>query len=278
MGDSLTDADAIVRLPLFAATFLLIAAAESLWTRRRDQNRTGRWPTNLGLALINLGLVRLGVPMTLVAVAATCQQAGVGALNLVTLPAVAALITSLILLDLALYWQHRAMHALPWLWRLHRVHHADLACDVTTGLRFHPCEALVSVGFKAAIIVITGVPADAVFVFEMVLSTASLFTHGNLALPVTADRWLRYILVTPDMHRIHHSVVAAETDHNFGFSLSCWDRIFGTWQQDPALGQIGMRVGVEGPGGPAATGLVSLLVQPFRARDAIESGETPPDL
>lgn len=284
MGDGLSDADGTMRHAAFAVTFLIVAAAEGFWPRRVAPDRFSRWPVNLALALINLGVVRLVIPMSLLAVAAAARNEGLGILNVAAVPTLPALILAVVALDVALYWQHRAFHAMPWLWRLHRVHHADVAFDVTTGLRFHPFEALVSFIFKAMVVLVIGAPPEAVFVFEVVLSTASLFNHGNLGLPVAADRLLRFIWVTPDMHRIHHSVRPEETDRNFGFSVSCWDRFFHTWQQHPTEGQIDMVVGAPGLRGPAKAGVVSLLAQPFRtlrapgARDAIESGKTERDL
>ncbi len=166
-------------------------------------------------------------------------------------------------LDLAIYFQHRLFHAVPVLWRLHRVHHTDLELDVTTGVRFHPVEMLLSVGFKAGVVAALGPPVLAVILFEVLLNAGSLFSHANLRLPADVDRWLRALLVTPDMHRVHHSADPVETDRNFGFTFSSWDRLFDTYTAQPRMGHDAMTIGVEGFAAQAVLGLPRLLIQPL---------------
>jgi sterol desaturase/sphingolipid hydroxylase (fatty acid hydroxylase superfamily) len=169
-----------------------------------------------------------------------------------------------LLLDLLIYFQHRVFHAVPFLWRLHRVHHADPELDASSGLRFHPVEILLSMAIKMAAVVALGAPAEAVLVFEVLLNATSLFNHANLALPAWLDGALRLVLVTPDMHRVHHSEVREETDSDFGFCLSCWDRLFGTYRAEPAAGRLGMVIGVVEFRADQEQRLDRLLAQPFR--------------
>jgi sterol desaturase/sphingolipid hydroxylase (fatty acid hydroxylase superfamily) len=196
------------------------------------------------------------------AVFATNQ--GVGLLHWHPLPGWAAVAVTLLVLDGTLYVQHVLFHAVPVLWRLHRMHHADLDVDATTGLRFHPLEILLSLGLKAAVVVLLGAVPWAVVAFEVLLNAASVFNHGNVALPERLDRWLRWIVVTPDMHRVHHSTRMVETNSNFGFSVSWWDRLCGTYRAQPALGQVGMDIGLSEYRTPLHLG--QLLLLPFRNR------------
>ena len=185
-------------------------------------------------------------------------------MNALAAPAWVAVPVSVLLLDLAIYLQHVAFHAVPVLWRLHRMHHSDLDIDVTTGLRFHPIEIVLSMGIKLAVVAALGAPALAVLVFEVLLNATSMFNHANLRLPPTMDRALRWILVTPDMHRVHHSVVVAETNSNYGFSLPWWDRLFGTYRDQPAAGHDGMTIGIERFRTDRDLWLDRMLLQPFR--------------
>jgi len=174
-----------------------------------------------------------------------------------------------IVLDLAIYLQHVLFHAVPVLWRLHRMHHADLEFDVSTGVRFHPIEILLSMGIKLGVVAALGTPAVAVLVFEVLLNATSMFNHGNVRLPARTDRVLRWIVVTPEMHRVHHSVVPRETNSNFGFNLPWWDRLFGTYRAQPAAGHEGMTIGIAQFRDPSELRLDRLLIQPFRDDDRL---------
>jgi len=235
-----------LRLVVFVGVFALLAVAESVWPRRMaGADRGRRWLANLGLIAVNTVVVRLvyfAAPTLAIAAAYAAQTWQWGLLPLFKAPDFAALIIGFAVLDLAVYGQHVAMHHVPVLWRLHRVHHADAAFDVTTGLRFHPLEILVSHAWKIGIIVLIGVPVAAALAFEIILNASSMFSHANLKLPRGVDRWLRLAVVTPDMHRVHHSVERDEHDTNFGFNLSLWDRLFATYRPDAgAAGRDGDR-------------------------------------
>jgi sterol desaturase/sphingolipid hydroxylase (fatty acid hydroxylase superfamily) len=250
-------------------TFLGVLTVMLLWEGGRPRRplsrpRQERWVTNLGLTLLNTVLVRVTVGGVAYSTAVFAADQGVGLLHWRPLPAWAAAAVTLLVLDFALYLQHVLFHTLPVLWRLHRMHHADLDVDATTGLRFHPIEILLSLGLKAAVVVLLGAVPWAVVAFEVLLNAASVFNHGNVALPERHDRWLRWIVVTPDMHRVHHSTRVIETNSNFGFSVSWWDRLCGTYRAQPALGQVGMDIGLSEYRTPLHLG--QLLLLPFRNR------------
>ncbi|HMU91085.1 MAG: sterol desaturase family protein [Pseudomonadales bacterium] len=265
LGATLLAHEPAVRLTLFIALLLLMALWESVAPRRPQRiARLLRWSNNLALAVLNTLLLRLGFPLLAVPFASLAQQRGWGLFNLIDLPPWLAGIVALLLLDLAIYLQHRLFHAVPLLWRLHRLHHADLEFDVTTGLRFHPGEILLSMAIKLAVVALLGAPAIAVLLFELLLNGTALFNHGNVRLPERLDRWLRRLLVTPDMHRVHHSIDPDETDSNFGFNLSCWDRLFGTWRAQPGLGHERMVIGLERFRAPRELWLDRMLLQPLR--------------
>src|SRR5207302_2215016 len=196
--------------------------------------------------------------------AVLAYERGFGLFNIIILPAWVAVVASVLVLDLAIYFQHVLFHAVPALWRLHRMHHADLEFDVTTGLRFHPIEILLSMLIKFAVIAAIGAPAAAVLIFEVLLNATSMFNHGNVGLAPGTDRVLRWFLVTPDMHRVHHSIMSNETNSNFGFNLPWWDRLFGTYCSQPAAGHEGMTIGIEQFRDPRELGIVRMLLQPFR--------------
>jgi sterol desaturase/sphingolipid hydroxylase (fatty acid hydroxylase superfamily) len=233
---------------------------------------------NLGLTLLNTVLVRVTVGGVAYTAAVFAADQGVGLLHWRPLPAWVAAAMTLLVLDFAIYVQHVLFHAVPVLWRLHRMHHADLDVDATTGLRFHPLEILLSLGLKAAVVVLLGAVPWAVVAFEILLNAASVFNHGNVALPECHDRWLRWIVVTPDMHRIHHSTRMVETNSNFGFSVSWWDRLCGTYRAQPALGQVGMDIGLSDYRTPLHLG--QLLLVPFctRTGHATHAGARAADL
>jgi sterol desaturase/sphingolipid hydroxylase (fatty acid hydroxylase superfamily) len=253
-----------IRLACFVGVLVLMAAWERALPRRRlGQRRAVRWTGNLGLVVAGWALVRLVFPMAPVGTALAGERLGLGLFNLVDLPFPLEVLASVVVLDLAIYGQHVMFHLVPPLWRLHRVHHADTDFDVTTGARFHPLEIALSLVIKMGVVVFIGAPALAVLVFEVVLSATSLFNHGNVRLAPGADRLIRRFLVTPDMHRVHHSVVRRETDSNFGFNLACWDRLFGTYRAQPEAGHEGMTIGTEAFREPRELRLDRLLVQPF---------------
>lgn len=259
------DAESLVRLGAFAGVFGAVALWELARPRRRPAASRGRrWPHNLGLLALDALALRVLAPGAAVAVALAAQQGGWGLLNALPLPSWAMLIAGVVLLDLAIYFQHVMFHAVPTLWRLHRVHHADLDFDVTTGIRFHPVEILVSTLIKCAAVAAIGAPAMAVLAFEVLLNASSMFNHANASLPAPLERWVRLLLVTPDMHRVHHSVLYDESSSNFGFSLPWWDRLFGTYRAQPRLAHETMTIGVDAFRSPADSRLDQLLLQPLR--------------
>jgi sterol desaturase/sphingolipid hydroxylase (fatty acid hydroxylase superfamily) len=235
-----------LRLVFFFGMLVGMAAWELAAPRRRQETpRLLRWPNNLAVVVLDTVLVRLTFPMTVVGFAMLAESKGFGLFNLVRTPAWLAFGVSLLVFDLGIYLQHVMFHAVPALWRLHRMHHADLEFDVTTGVRFHPLEILLSMGFKLAIVMVLGPPAVAVLVFEVLLNATSLFNHGNVRIPPGLDRLLRMVVVTPDMHRVHHSILPSETNSNFGFNFPWWDRLFGTYHDQPRAGHEGMTLGIE---------------------------------
>jgi sterol desaturase/sphingolipid hydroxylase (fatty acid hydroxylase superfamily) len=261
-----TSREVLIRLSAFIACFTLLVFAERLAPRRhRAIALRERWGGNLGLVVVDTILLRSVPPMiTAVGVAALAHARGWGLLGgLVSLPTWLDVVLSVVVLDLALYLQHRLFHAVQSLWRLHRVHHTDPELDVTTGLRFHPVEMLLSAGFKAGVVVVLGPPVAAVVLFEVLLNAGSLFSHANLRLPAAIDGLLRAVLVTPDMHRVHHSADPTETNTNFGFTLSWWDRLLGTYRGQPKSGHDAMAIGVEGFAAHAVLSLYRLLIQPL---------------
>lgn len=234
-----------LRLGIFLAVLLLMALWEQLAPRRpRTVRPLWRRVSNLSLVAINVGAVRLAVPITLVGAAMLVQAKGWGLLQLVDWPVWLEFVLTLLIFDLSIYLQHVMLHAVPLLWRLHMVHHADLDLDVTSGLRFHTLEILLSLGIKLLVVVAVGPPALAVLVFEITLNATSMFNHSNVNLPVWLDGWVRLLLVTPDMHRVHHSVRKEETNSNFGFNLPWWDYLLGTYRAEPREGQLGMTIGL----------------------------------
>ena len=255
----------MIRFAVFAGVLATMLAWEWLWPRRpRIAGRLARWPGNFGVVVAGALLLRVVFPVTAVAWAATLEARGIGLIALAGLPAWVAMPVAVIALDLAIWAQHVVFHRIPALWRLHRMHHADIDLDATSGARFHPLEILLSMAIKFAVIAALGAPAAAVLVFEVLLNASAMFNHANVALPERVDRGLRKILVTPDMHRIHHSWRRDETDSNFGFCLSWWDRAFGTYRAVPADGQTGLIIGLAEFRQPGEARLDRMLTQPFR--------------
>lgn len=255
----------LLRLAAFGAAFAAMAAWEALAPRRRRQfSRRDRWPHNLALLVVDVAALRLLVPGAAVAVALHAQASGWGLLHAVAVPPWLAIVAAVALLDLAIYFQHVTFHAVPALWRLHRVHHADLDFDVTTGTRFHPIEILISAAVKCAAVAAIGAPASAVLVFELLLNATSMFNHANVRMPKRVEAWLRRIVVTPDMHRVHHSIRYNESCSNFGFNLPWWDRLFGTYRAQPAVGHEAMTIGVDAFRTAEDLRIASMLAQPWR--------------
>ena len=256
----------VVRLGAFSA----VIAAMALWElgapkRRLSVGRRARWPGNLGVVALDTLIVRFLFPTAAVGFALVCEARGWGLFNLVTLPFGLATLASVILLDLAIYLQHVMFHAVPALWRLHRMHHADLDIDVTTGVRFHPVEIVLSMLIKFGVVALLGAPALAVLIFEVLLNATSMFNHSNVAMPAAVDRVVRTLVVTPDMHRVHHSILRHETNSNFGFNFPWWDRLFGTYRPQPKDGHEGMSIGIGIFRDPAELRLDRMLLQPLRS-------------
>ena len=244
-SETIIDHEPAIRAMIFIGVFAALAIAERLVPRRGAfQFNKQRWTTNLGVLLIDALLVRLLLPAGAVGIAVLAETREAGLLNLVEWPLALKIVVAFVALDLAIYLQHVIFHAIPLLWRLHRVHHADVHFDVTTGVRFHPIEILLSLLIKIAAIFLIGPPVIAVLLFEIALNATAMFSHSNVRLPLAVDAAVRLVMVTPDMHRVHHSIEAAETNSNFGFNLPWWDRLFGTYRAQPAAGHDKMTIGI----------------------------------
>lgn len=265
IGEALLAHQTAIRVAAFTLVLALMLGWQRLAPKRPAEARRRRWTANLGLVVIDALALRLLGPATGIGAALIAADRGWGLFNLLALPWWAAVPLALVLLDLAIYGQHVVSHRLPLLWRLHRVHHSDIAFDATTAVRFHPVEILLSMLYKAAVVILLGAPAVAVLAFEVILNAAALFNHGNVRLPDAIDRRLRLAIVTPDMHRVHHSLHRQETDSNFGFCLSWWDRLFGTYRAAPRDGHAGMTIGLGAFRDDRAQRLHQLLLQPFRS-------------
>ena len=268
ISDWLLQHEPAVRLAVFGLVFLGMALWE-LFSPRRSLRlpRAGRWTANLGILAIDVVTLRLVFPFAAVGLAAWAEARGLGLFALLDWPAWLEVLLALVLLDFAIWLQHVVFHAVPVLWRLHRVHHADLDYDLTTGSRFHPLEILLSMLIKAGLIIMLGPAALAVLLFEVILNGAAMFNHGNVSLPRALDRVARWFIVTPDMHRVHHSREVSETNSNFGFNLACWDRIAGTYVAQPAAGHAAMQIGLQGVDDVReADRLPGMLLMPFRGK------------
>jgi sterol desaturase/sphingolipid hydroxylase (fatty acid hydroxylase superfamily) len=256
--------ETLIRVGSFLLAFLVVALWEVLSQRRElTTSKKIRWMNNLGITFLNPLILRLVFPVMALDMAVIAQQQGWGLMNTLDPPYWLAVMLGICLLDLTIYLQHVMFHAVPILWRLHMVHHADLDYDVTTGLRFHPIEIILSMLIKLSVVIVIGPPALAVIIFEIVLNAAAMFNHGNIRLPLKIDRILRYIIVTPDMHRVHHSVIIHETNSNFGFNLPWWDRLFGTYRNQPAKGHTEMTIGLSQFRNDKQLTLPWLLILPF---------------
>jgi len=269
----------VIRLLAFSSIFAALTIIE-LWAPRleRDEMRgalkSRRWFTNIAMVVLSSVVLRIIFPLAAVGTAIWAQEAGYGLFPLFGVPVWVAGILAFLVLDFAVWLEHVVSHKWPWLWRIHRMHHADTGFDLTTALRFHPLEIVLSMIWKAAIIIALGAPPVAVLVFEIVLNGASMFNHANIRLPLAADKILRLLIVTPDMHRIHHSTDRRETDSNYGFNLAIWDRLFSTYTRAPRRGQTGIEIGLSEWRDARTANLGWALALPFVARP--ESGK--PDL
>jgi len=255
-----------IRLGFFVGMFVLVGSWELVAPQRAlSVSKTLRWANNLGLTVLNTIILRAVYPAAAVGVAAFAAANGWGVLNHFQVPTGLAVPLAVVTLDFLIWLQHVMFHAVPALWRLHRVHHADLDYDLTTGSRFHPIEMVLSMALKIAAVSLLGPPVVAVVLFEVLLSAGAMFNHGNIRLPASLDRALRWFIVTPDMHRVHHSVEDDETNSNFGFNLSVWDRLMGTYRAEPRAGQLGMTIGIRDQTAPAdVVHALGMLVMPFR--------------
>jgi sterol desaturase/sphingolipid hydroxylase (fatty acid hydroxylase superfamily) len=257
--------EASIRLIVFVTILALLILWERWAAARRTQiSPARRLPTNFGMGILDTLILRFIFPAGAVGAAVLAAKSHMGLFRHVSLIGYGALVASVTLLDLTIYLQHRLLHALPWLWRIHRVHHADPEVDVSTALRFHPVESVLSMLLKTGVVVSFGMPPIGVLIFEIILNGAAMFNHTNASLPHRVERWVRFILVTPDMHRIHHSTRIAEANRNFGFSVSWWDRLFGSYRA-PTGTSLPKSIGLpDGPAAPEHVQLHWLLLMPFR--------------
>jgi sterol desaturase/sphingolipid hydroxylase (fatty acid hydroxylase superfamily) len=270
--DNLLTDEPLIRLGCFLGVLLIMAAWElAAPRRRREIPRLLRWSSNFGIVAIDTVLVRLLFPILPVGFALLAAERGWGLFNAFEIPFWLAFALSVLVLDLAIYLQHVMFHAVPALWRLHRMHHADLEFDVSTGLRFHPIEILLSMVFKLAVVAALGPPASAVLLFEVLLNATSMFNHGNVRMPAALDGVLRWLVVTPDMHRVHHSIRRRETDSNFGFNLPWWDRLLGTYRARPEAGHADMIIGIEQFRTRRDLRLDRMLIQPLLGPAGVDS-------
>lgn len=275
MNEWILTYEAPLRASFFIGLFVLLAISEIIAPRLRPANnqlgpkRFKRWFNNFSLIFIASLLLRVILPLSLVGFALLCQQQGWGLFNqdglqVLQQSPVILLMISLLLLDVIIYWQHRLFHKIPLLWQLHKVHHSDEALDVSSGIRFHPLEIVLSLGLKFLFVFIFGFSPLAIILFEIALNGFSLFNHSNIKLPLKADALIRRLIVTPDMHRIHHSIEKHEQDSNFGFNISIWDRCFNSYREQPEAGQLGIQLGLkEYKQSPKSTQLSQLLIMPF---------------
>src|SRR5216683_1559426 len=257
--------ESLIRLCVFVVVLLAMAAWETLAPRRKlTVGRVTRWPSNIGVVMVNTALLRLILPAGAVGFAFFCSAHGLGFFNAMHVPIWLTILPSVVILDFVIYLQHVMFHAVPILWRVHRMHHADLDFDVTTGIRFHPVEIVISMALKLAAVALFGTPAAGVLAFEVLLNATSMFNHSNIDIPTGRDAILRMFVVTPDMHRVHHSIVVRETNSNFGFNLPWWDRLLGTYRAQPEAEHDAMTIGIEQFREATELRLDRMLTQPRR--------------
>jgi sterol desaturase/sphingolipid hydroxylase (fatty acid hydroxylase superfamily) len=253
-----------IRLGFFFGILIIMFLWEVIMPRRRlTTSKNTRWFSNLSLVLIDSVAARLAFPAGLAGVAFVAQQRGWGMFSFLELPFFLKIVLGVLILDLAIYLQHVMFHSAPLLWRLHMVHHSDMDIDVTTGVRFHPIEILLSMGIKMIVVVLIGAPALAVLIFEIILNGTSMFNHGNVRYPQNIDSIIRLFVVTPEMHRVHHSTIRWETNSNLGFNFPWWDRLFGTYRDQPAKGHLEMTIGLDQYKEPQKLTLLWLIALPF---------------
>ncbi|MCZ6828601.1 MAG: sterol desaturase family protein [Gammaproteobacteria bacterium] len=258
------DAQTAVRLSALLAIVLVVASWEILWPRRPlSISKVLRWSNNWAISLLNSLLLYLVFPVLGVGFALLLEDKNWGLFNVLAVPVWLSIPLFVLIFDCAIYWQHRLYHWVPLLWRLHRMHHADPDFDVSTGIRFHPVSIVLSMLIKLLVIGLFGPAAIAVLLSEVLLNVTSMFNHGNIAIPTQVDKWLRLLVVTPDMHRLHHSVSVAETNSNFGFNFPWWDRLFGSYRDQPDGGHLGMEIGVRGFQRPEDQMLHRLIAHPW---------------
>ena len=266
-----------VRVGSYLSVLGVMARWEMLAPRRElTASKLCRWGGNLTIVILNTVIARLFFMGGVVATAAMAQEKSWGLFNLIEGPAWLEVGLAIVALDFIIYWQHQVFHEVPILWRFHMMHHSDLDLDVTSGVRFHPVEIVISTMVKAVSVLALGVAPLAVVIFEIVLNSTALFNHSNVRMPLSLDRMLRWFIVTPDMHRIHHSVDPRETNSNYGFNVPWWDRLFGTYCAEPALGQLGMKIGLEHLGPPVCLNLLMMLRFPFVTTLGRYAGRTQP--
>ncbi|MEM8645328.1 MAG: sterol desaturase family protein [Pseudomonadota bacterium] len=259
--------EGLIRLSVFAGVFAVMAILElSMPRKERTEPVSRRWFTNIGIVVVDKLALRLLFPILAVGVAGYATTQGWGLFALMDLPFWFEVLICAVLLDLAIYGQHVASHKIPILWRVHQMHHADRDIDVTTGARFHPVEIILSMLYKFAVIILLGAPALAVFIFEVLLNGSAMFNHANWRMPLWLDKIVRWVFVTPDMHRVHHSIRHRETDSNYGFNLSVWDRMFGTYIDQPRDGHDGMTIGLKPYQNSKPSNILWCLALPFKAK------------
>lgn len=265
----------LLRVGSYVSVLVLMATWELLVPRRPlTAPKLCRWGGNLTIVVLNTIIARLFFMGGVMAVAVMATEHGWGLFNLIEGPAWLELALAVMALDFIIYWQHQVFHSVPILWRFHMMHHSDLDLDVTSGVRFHPVEIVISTMVKAVAVLVLGVAPLAVVIFEIILNATALFNHSNVHMPLGLDRVLRYLIVTPDMHRIHHSTDVRETNSNYGFNVPWWDRLFGTYCPEPSLGQLGMKIGLEHLGPPVCLNLFMMLRFPFVAKLGRYAGQS----
>lgn len=257
--------ETLIRLTAALGIFGAMITWEAISPRRKQIiSRKQRWPVNLGLAAFNMIMMRLSVGSLAYMSAVTAVEQSFGLLNWLATPEWLAIVVTLLMLDVAIYGQHIVLHKCPLLWRLHQVHHTDMEFDATTAVRFHPIEIIISMAYKVLCIFLIGANPLAVVAFEVILNGAATFNHSNINIPEALDKKLRWLLITPDMHRIHHSTIPSETDSNYGFSISCWDRLFKTYKAEPRLSQTTMDIGLSTFRESSELGFMQLIMLPFK--------------
>lgn len=267
MWESIQAYEPVIRLSVFLGIFALMALWELLAPRRsQTYSRLKRWPSNFGIVVFNTLVLRVLFPTAAVGMAMAADANGWGLFNTVQLPAWLILVLTVLIMDFTIYLQHVLVHAVPVLWRIHRMHHSDLEFDVTTGSRFHPVEIAISMVIKLVVVGALGAPALAVLIFEVILNASAMFNHANVRIPKKVDRILRWLIVTPDMHRVHHSIIPSETNSNFGFNLPWWDHLFGTYTDQPEGGHEGMTIGIAQFRHGRELWLDRMLLQPLRGK------------